>query len=63
MFAGTNVTPRLSTGDIFGFFSSTPMLWGVDLRKDYFEHHAQPKLKAKSKQSYPQGSDQVLTLV
>jgi lipid A ethanolaminephosphotransferase len=63
MFAGTQVTPRMSTGDVFGFFNSTPMFWDVDLARDYFEHDAQPRLKAARVLSQPQGSDQVLTLV
>ena len=63
MFTGTTTAPRMSTGDIFGFFGSTALFWEIDLKYDYFEHDAQPQLISDRVSPQPQGSDQVLTLV
>jgi hypothetical protein len=63
MFMGTKIIPRMSTGDVFGFFGSTPLFWDIDLTRDYFEHDAQPMIKSVQPLAQTQGSDQVLTFV
>jgi glucan phosphoethanolaminetransferase (alkaline phosphatase superfamily) len=63
LFTGTTEMPVMTSGDIFGVFSSHCERTEIDPTKDYFEHEAQPEVTQVGDQAQAQGSDQVLTLV